>query len=50
MTNKFEFTKAGNMALKRPLDALAVVPEMKRSRQDIILYNNRDKQLLEAVN
>lgn len=36
------------MATKRPADAVAVIPEVKRTRQDVALCNNRDKQLLEA--
>lgn len=38
------------MALKRPADAVALMQETKKLRSDVELYNNRDKQLLEAVN
>lgn len=38
--------------MKRPGDTestVALIPETKRSRADVILYNNKDKALLEAV-
>lgn len=37
------------MAYKRPSDALAVVPDVKRSRSELAAITNRDKALLEAV-
>lgn len=37
------------MAYKRPSDALVAVPELKRSRHELIAATNRDKALLEAV-
>lgn len=37
------------MAYKRPSEALAVVPDVKRSRNELIAITNRDKALLEAV-
>lgn len=38
------------MALKRPADTVALMQETKKLRSEVELYNNRDKQLLEAVN
>lgn len=37
------------MAFKRTSDALAVVPEAKRSRNEIAAYTNRDKALMDIV-
>lgn len=37
------------MAYKRPSDALVAVPDVKRSRNELIAITNRDKALLEAV-
>lgn len=37
------------MAYKRPSDAMVAVPEVKRSRSELIAITNRDKALLEAV-
>ena len=37
------------MAQKRPGTALAVIPDVKKTRNDIIAYTNRDKMLLESV-
>lgn len=37
------------MAFKRTSDALAIVPEAKRSRNEIAAYTNRDKALMEIV-
>lgn len=44
------YLKSFEMSLKRPSDSVAVIPDVKRTRQDVELYNNRDKQLLESVN
>lgn len=37
------------MAHKRTSDAVAVVPEAKRSRNELIPLNNKDKALMELV-
>lgn len=37
------------MALKRTSDSLVLVPEVKRTRQDVSAYTNKDKALLEVV-
>lgn len=37
------------MALKRTADSLALVPELKRTRQEVSAYTNKDKALLEVV-
>lgn len=37
------------MALKRSADSLALVSEVKRNRQELSAYTNKDKALLEVV-
>lgn len=37
------------MAQKRASDALVAMPDMKRSRNELVAITNRDKALLEAV-
>lgn len=37
------------MALKRAPDAMVAVPDLKRSRNELVAITNRDKALLEAV-
>lgn len=37
------------MAQKRTSDALAVIPEAKRTRNEIAAYTNKDKALMEIV-
>lgn len=37
------------MAQKRASDALVAMPDMKRSRSELVAITNRDKALLEAV-
>lgn len=37
------------MATKRTSDVLAVVPEAKRTKNEILAYTNKDKALLQAV-
>lgn len=37
------------MALKRGSDALVAMPDMKRSRNELVAATIRDKALLEAV-
>lgn len=37
------------MAHKRTSDAVAIVPEAKRTRNELIPLNNKDKALMELV-
>lgn len=37
------------MAYKRPSDAVALIPEAKRTRSEMAEYTNRDKALMEIV-
>lgn len=37
------------MAFKRPTDAVALVPEAKRTRNELMPLSNKDKALLEIV-
>lgn len=37
------------MAQKRTSDALVAVPDIKRSRNELVAITNRDKALLESV-
>lgn len=37
------------MAQKRASDALVAIPDMKRSRNELVAVTNRDKALLEVV-
>lgn len=37
------------MAQKRSSDVLAIIPEAKRTKNEILAYTNKDKALLQAV-
>lgn len=37
------------MALKRAADSAVAIPDLKRSRNELVAITNRDKALLEAV-